>query len=108
VLDDGGPVFRIAPTDLVAVRAFLHRGLEDAVRCDAGCPLPVRPTVIWVDDDITTKGVTRAERTIERRADGSYVEREITEYHHPAEVLKVLPRLLPGGTPAPPAEKETP
>jgi hypothetical protein len=44
----------------------------------------------------TTKGVTRTERIVERKPDGSLVERQITEYHHPAEVLKVIPELLSG------------
>ena len=48
-----------------------------------------------------TKGVTRTERVVERRPDGTLVEHEITEYHHPAEVLRVIPRLLSGNADAP-------
>ena len=44
----------------------------------------------------TTKGVVRTERVVERKADGSLVERETTTYHQPAEVLRVIPRLITG------------
>jgi tetratricopeptide (TPR) repeat protein len=34
------------------VRAVVQGTLENAIRCDAGCRLPVQPTVVWLDADM--------------------------------------------------------